>query len=74
MLCMPVCFTHNDSVYPSQPHINNDDKYGCAPLFKSLDPPLSLMPFGSYMTHVDTGDTPMTAELSEKDLNYMDLY
>ena len=31
MLCMPVCSTHYDSVYPGYPHIKNDDTSGCAP-------------------------------------------
>ena len=40
MLCVPVCFAHYDSPYPSYPHINNGDTFVCPPLFKSLDPPL----------------------------------
>ena len=42
MLCMPVCFTHNNSAYPSYPHINMMISLAVPPLFKSLDPPLTL--------------------------------
>ena len=43
MLCMPVCFAYYECKYVSQPYINNDDRSGCAPLFKSLDLPLFVL-------------------------------
>ena len=42
IVCMPVCFAHYESTYLSQPWISNVNRFGCTPLFKSLDPPLSF--------------------------------